>query len=256
ILSDVWIETYHLPPILEREPGRVRGLSGKQAVSLATCDSGSPCSANSGRSVSLALSIFSCTSAAYIQTAPVYIFPSEGRGSGSRQASKSCAVGFDSANWPPDCQNIRLLVGPPPFRCGLLASQLRSERSPRRSDSCRLIQYTSRGLPASPLGFEPKARRFDSCLVFHSTESLGRRADPRAECLIWRHNSYPAGVSPPGFICLAATAPRLSRATSLLGTVYYLTEDQRLYFCVPSTTNTSSGGFLHCNPRLVTVALL
>src|SRR5215469_1015506 len=53
------------------------------------------------------------------------------------------------------------------FRCGLLASQLRSERSPRRSDSCRLIQYTSCGLPASPLGFEPKARRFDSCLVFH-----------------------------------------------------------------------------------------
>ena len=53
----------------------------------------------------------------------------------------------------------------------LLASQLRSERSPRRSDSCRLIQYTSRGLPASPLGFEPKARRFDSCLVFHSAES-------------------------------------------------------------------------------------
>jgi len=25
-----------------------------------------------------------------------------GRGSGSRQASKSCAVGFDSANWPPN----------------------------------------------------------------------------------------------------------------------------------------------------------
>ena len=42
-----------------------------------------------------------------------------------------------------------------------------AERSPRRSDSCRLIQYTSRGLSASPLGFEPKARRFDSCLVFH-----------------------------------------------------------------------------------------
>src|SRR5215472_15654348 len=57
------------------------------------------------------------------------------------------------------------------FRCGLLASQLRSERSPRRSDSCRLIQYTSRGLSASPLGFEPKARRFDSCLVFHSAKS-------------------------------------------------------------------------------------
>jgi hypothetical protein len=57
------------------------------------------------------------------------------------------------------------------FRCGLLASQLRSERSPRRSDSCRLIQYTSRGLPASPLGFEPKARRFDSCLVFHRPRS-------------------------------------------------------------------------------------
>lgn len=53
----------------------------------------------------------------------------------------------------------------------MLASQLRSERSPRRSDSCRLIQYTSRGLPASPLGFEPKARRFDSCLVFHSAET-------------------------------------------------------------------------------------
>ena len=53
-----------------------------------------------------------------------------------------------------------------PFRCGLLASQLRSERSPRRFDPCRLIQYTSSGLPASPLGFEPKARRFDSCLVF------------------------------------------------------------------------------------------
>jgi hypothetical protein len=52
----------------------------------------------------------------------------------------------------------------------LLASQLRSERSPRRSDSCRLIQYTSRGLPVSPLGFEPKARRFDSWLVFHPAE--------------------------------------------------------------------------------------
>ncbi len=52
----------------------------------------------------------------------------------------------------------------------MLASQLRSERSPRRSDSCRLIQYTSRGLSGSPLGFEPKARRFDSCLVFHSVE--------------------------------------------------------------------------------------
>jgi len=57
------------------------------------------------------------------------------------------------------------------FRCGLLASQLRSERSPRRSDSCRLIQlHTSRGLSASPLGFEPKARGFDSCLVFHSAQ--------------------------------------------------------------------------------------
>ena len=50
ILTDVWIETYRLPPILEREPGRVRGLSGKQTVSLATCDSGSPRSASSGRS--------------------------------------------------------------------------------------------------------------------------------------------------------------------------------------------------------------
>ena len=37
-----------LPPsaILEREPGRVRGLSGKQTVPLAACDSGSPRSAN------------------------------------------------------------------------------------------------------------------------------------------------------------------------------------------------------------------
>ena len=59
----------------------------------------------------------------------------------------------------------------------MLASELRSERSQRRSDSCRLIQYTSRGLPASPLGFEPKARRFDSCLVFHSAVS-----DPIGPC--------------------------------------------------------------------------
>ena len=62
----------------------------------------------------------------------------------------------------------------------MLASQLRSERSPRRSDSCRLIQYTSRGSPASPLGFEPKARRFDSCLVFNSAENL-RRGSGRTE---------------------------------------------------------------------------
>ncbi len=41
ILTDVWIETYRLPPIVEREPGRVRGLSGKQTVPLAACDSGS-----------------------------------------------------------------------------------------------------------------------------------------------------------------------------------------------------------------------
>lgn len=67
---------------------------------------------------------------------------------------------------------VRFLDGPPILlRCGLLASQLGSDPSPRRSDSCRLIRYTSRGLPASPLGFEPKARRFDSCLVFHSAES-------------------------------------------------------------------------------------
>jgi hypothetical protein len=73
---------------------------------------------------------------------------------------------------------VQLLTGPPTkFRCGLLASQLCSERSPRRSDSCRLIQYTSRGLPASPLGFEPKARRFDSCLVFHF--GRGARQGPR-----------------------------------------------------------------------------
>ena len=41
-----------LPPsaILEREPGRVRGLSGKQTVPLAACDSGSPRSASLGRS--------------------------------------------------------------------------------------------------------------------------------------------------------------------------------------------------------------
>ena len=71
---------------------------------------------------------------------------------------QSRSAGFDS------------LTARKSFRCGLLASQLRSERSPRRSDSCRLIQYTSRGLPGSPLGFEPKARRFDSCLVFHSAE--------------------------------------------------------------------------------------
>jgi hypothetical protein len=45
ILTDVWIETYRLPPILEREPGRDRGLSGKQTVSRAACDSGSPRSA-------------------------------------------------------------------------------------------------------------------------------------------------------------------------------------------------------------------
>ena len=38
-----------------------------------------------------------------------------------------------------------------------LGSPLRSERSPRRSDSCRLIRYTSRGLPHP---------RFDSCFVF------------------------------------------------------------------------------------------
>ena len=49
-LKGVWIKTYRLPPILEREPGRVRGLSGKQTVSLAACDSGSPRSANLGRS--------------------------------------------------------------------------------------------------------------------------------------------------------------------------------------------------------------
>ena len=79
ILTDVWIETYRLPPILEREPGRVRGLSGKQTVPLAACDSDSPRSAISAWSVS-----------------------SHGRGSGSRQASKTCAVGFDSANWPPN----------------------------------------------------------------------------------------------------------------------------------------------------------
>lgn len=118
-----------LPPsaILEREPGRVRGLSGTQTVPLAACDSGSLRSANSG-----------------------------------------CPLGGD---WSPKpVSRVRFLDGPPDLlRCGLLASQLRSERSPRRSDSCRLIQYTSRGLPASPLGFEPKARRFDSCLVFHLT---------------------------------------------------------------------------------------
>ena len=50
ILTDVWIETYRLPPILEREPGRDRGLSGKQTVSRAACDSGSPRSASLGRS--------------------------------------------------------------------------------------------------------------------------------------------------------------------------------------------------------------
>ena len=53
-------------------------------------------------------------------------------------------------------------------------TQLRSERSPRRFDPCRLIQYTSRGLLASPLGFEPKARRFDSCLVFQTSEKFAR----------------------------------------------------------------------------------
>jgi hypothetical protein len=50
ILTDVWIETYRLPPTLEREPGGVRGLPGKQTVSLAACDSGSPRSASLGRS--------------------------------------------------------------------------------------------------------------------------------------------------------------------------------------------------------------
>jgi len=50
ILRGVWIETYRLPPNLEREPGRVRGLSGKQTVPPAACDSGSPRSANLGRS--------------------------------------------------------------------------------------------------------------------------------------------------------------------------------------------------------------
>jgi len=49
-LREVWIETYRLPPILEREPGRVRGLCGKQTVPLAACDSGSPRSAILGRS--------------------------------------------------------------------------------------------------------------------------------------------------------------------------------------------------------------
>src|SRR5262249_25917633 len=29
---------------------------------------------------------------------------------------------------------------------------------------------------------------------------LGRGADPSAECLIWYHNSHPAGTSPPGFL--------------------------------------------------------
>src|SRR5215469_18516881 len=48
ILQDVWIETYRLPPTLEREPGRVRGLSGKQTVPPAACDSGSPRSASIG----------------------------------------------------------------------------------------------------------------------------------------------------------------------------------------------------------------
>lgn len=70
---------------------------------------------------------------------------------------------------------VQLLTGPPIYSgVGCLASQLRSERSPRRSDSCRLIQHTSRGLTVSPLGIEPKARRFDSCLVFHLTSRGGR----------------------------------------------------------------------------------
>jgi hypothetical protein len=50
IRKGVWIETDRLPPIWEREPGSVRGLSGKQTVPLAACDSGSPRSASLGRS--------------------------------------------------------------------------------------------------------------------------------------------------------------------------------------------------------------
>ena len=85
----------------------------------------------------------------------------------------------------------------------MLASQLRSERSPRRSDSCRLIQYTSRGLPASPLGFEPKARRFDSCLVFHLKACSGGIARP--------HGNYQsAGRGTPQASC--AGSPHRSSA--------------------------------------------
>jgi len=49
-VTDVWGSSPPPSAILEREPGRVRGLSGKQTVSLAACDSGSPRSASLGRS--------------------------------------------------------------------------------------------------------------------------------------------------------------------------------------------------------------
>src|SRR6185437_8783446 len=86
-----------------------------------------------------------------------------------------------------------------PFRCGLLASQLRSERSPRRFDPCRLIQYTSSGLPASPLGFEPKARRFDSCLVFHKLPSANQTVIERLGFSKSGHSSAPK--PPEGAAC-------------------------------------------------------
>ena len=61
---------------------------------------------------------------------------------------------------------LRVVRSPP--MCGSRLSAF------RQFDSCRLIQYTSRGLSASPLGFEPKARRFDSCLVFQSARLRAR----------------------------------------------------------------------------------